>query len=258
MKVLQSHVACTVVVLSLPIAGCALRTHRASVSPPQGVAEEPAPPESAANPVEPTPRQSSAANPVPNGTTSAPSGTIPAASPTPAAPSATIPAPNATAALPSATTPAEDATTAAASGTTAASKLPHKTGPPVKKTPAPNAQLPKLAAPPVALPAAPPAPVPLDLIALKEQLKATKAIGLFTKISLKNQVDDLMAKFRNYYQGKGKTTMPELRRSYDLLIMKVLTLLQDSDKKLASKVVSSREAIWALLSDRKKFATLDS
>lgn len=97
----------------------------------------------------------------------------------------------------------------------------------------------------------------LDLAALKEQLKATKAIGVFTKISLKNQVDDLMGKFRDYYQGKAKTTMPELRRSYDLLMMKVLSLLQDSDKKLASEVVSSREAIWALLSDPKKFSALE-
>ena len=98
----------------------------------------------------------------------------------------------------------------------------------------------------------------LDLTALKEQLKATKAIGLFTKISLKNQVDDLMDQFRAYYQGKARTTMPDLRRSYDLLMMKVLSLLQDSDQKLASEIVSSREAIWALLSDQKKFATLQS
>jgi len=98
---------------------------------------------------------------------------------------------------------------------------------------------------------------PLDLAALKEKLKATKAIGVFTKISLKNQVDDLMKQFSDYYQGKGKTTtMPELRRAYDLLLMKVLSLLQDSDQKLASEVVSSREAIWGLLSDPKKFATL--
>jgi len=123
------------------------------------------------------------------------------------------------------------------------------------RTPAPNAQAPKSAAAPVASQAA---PVPLDLIALKEQLKATKAIGVFTKIALKNQVDDLMNKFRDYYHGKSKTTMPELRRSYDLLMMKVLSLLQDSDKKLASEVVSSREAIWALLSDPKKFATLQT
>ena len=97
---------------------------------------------------------------------------------------------------------------------------------------------------------------PLDVAALKKKLKATKAIGVFTKISLKNQVDDLMNQFGDYYKGKRKTSMPELRRAYDLLVMKVVSLLQDSDQKLASEVVSSREAIWGLLSDPKKFAAL--
>ena len=96
----------------------------------------------------------------------------------------------------------------------------------------------------------------LDLNALEAQLRATKAIGLFTKISLKNQVDDLMQQFREHYEGKTKRTMTELRRSYDLLMMKVLSLLQDADQTLASAIVSSREAIWGLLSDQKKFANL--
>jgi len=103
---------------------------------------------------------------------------------------------------------------------------------------------------------APAAVAALDLNTLKEQLKATKAIGFFTKITLKNQVDDLLDKFRDYYRGKAKLTMTDLRRSYDLLMMKVLSLLQDEDQKLASAIVSSREAIWGLLADPKKFATL--
>jgi hypothetical protein len=128
---------------------------------------------------------------------------------------------------------------------------------PVAKAPSaptPVARAPTPAPPPVASPA-PPA---LDLNALKEQLKETKAIGVFTKITLKNQVDDLLDQFRDYYQGRAKVTMAELRRSYDLLMMKVLSLLQDADQKLASAIVSSREAIWALLADPKKFATLQS
>jgi len=92
---------------------------------------------------------------------------------------------------------------------------------------------------------------------LKQQLKDTKAIGLFTKITLKNQVDDLLDQFRKYYQGKSKIDMTELRRSYDLLVMKVLSLLQNKDQKLASAIVSSRDAIWGVLSDPKKFANLD-
>jgi hypothetical protein len=112
--------------------------------------------------------------------------------------------------------------------------------------------------PPLVAPAAPAAPLTLDLNALEAQLRATKAIGVFTKISLKNKVDDLMKQFREHYQGKTTPTMAELRRSYDLLMMKVLSLLQDSDQKLASAIVSSREAIWGLLADVKKFAALQT
>ena len=99
-------------------------------------------------------------------------------------------------------------------------------------------------------------PPALDLNALKEQLKETKAIGVFTKLTLKNQVDDLLQQFRDFYQGKAKVTMAQLRRSYDLLLMKVLSLVQDADRQLASSIVASREAIWGLLSDPKKFSTL--
>jgi hypothetical protein len=137
----------------------------------------------------------------------------------------------------------------------------------VAKTPASAATASKGAAPPVAAPrvatpsvAAPSvaAPLTLDLDALKERLKATKAIGVFTKIALKNQVDDLMKQFRGHYQGKAKPTMTELRGSYDLLMMKVLSLVQDDDKTLASAIFSSREAIWGLLSDPNKFAAIET
>ena len=96
----------------------------------------------------------------------------------------------------------------------------------------------------------------LDLNALKDQLRETKAIGFMTKLTLKNQVDDLLDRFRDYYHGKTKVTMKELRRSYDLLMMKVLSLLQDADQQLASAIVASREAIWGLLADPVKFETL--
>ena len=148
---------------------------------------------------------------------------------------------------------------------TAALQAEDKAGTPGTKTPAPATKPPAAPAPTTAKSVPPPAvatsaPVAspkLDLAALKEQLKETKAIGVFTKLSLKNQVDDLLQQFRDYYQGKAKITMTQLRRSYDLLLMKVLTLLQDSDQKLAAAIVSSREAIWGLLADPKKFAALE-
>ena len=104
----------------------------------------------------------------------------------------------------------------------------------------------------------PAAAPPLDLKALTQQLRETKAIGIFTKITLKNQVDDLLDGFREYYQGKAKLGMTDLRRSFDLLMMKVLSLLQDDDQMLASAILSSREAIWRVLADPQKFAILDA
>jgi hypothetical protein len=96
----------------------------------------------------------------------------------------------------------------------------------------------------------------LDLKSLEQRLKDTSAIGVLTKISLKNQVDDLLDQFRAFYQGNLKTTLSDLRRSYDLLVLKVLALLQDSDPSLASAIVASREAIWGILADRVKFETI--
>ena len=96
----------------------------------------------------------------------------------------------------------------------------------------------------------------LDLKSLEQRLTDTNAIGVLTKIALKNQVDDLLDQFRAFYQGTLKTTLAELRRPYDLLVLKVLALLQDTDPSLASAIVASREAIWGILADRAKFATV--
>jgi len=134
--------------------------------------------------------------------------------------------------------------------------------PVTKGTTAPVAKAPVAKAPAAkAQPAPAPrtaAVAPLDLEALKTQLKQTKAIGLMTKLSLKNQVDDLLDKFKAHHSGKQTPTMTELRRSYDLLMMKVLSLLQDHDQKLASDIVSSRERIWGLLADPRAFAALQA
>ncbi len=100
------------------------------------------------------------------------------------------------------------------------------------------------------------APAPLDLATLEQRLRDTHAIGVLTKLSLKNQVDDLLDQFRSFYRGEGKTTLPELRQRYNLLLLKVLSLLQDADAPLAAMISSSQEAIWGILADREKFAKI--
>lgn len=128
---------------------------------------------------------------------------------------------------------------------TASPKSPPK--PPA--TPAPIAPV----APAVAkAPAAP----HLDLKTLESRLKETNAIGTFTKIALKNQVDDLLGKFRAYHDGRQPPTLAELRQPYELLIMKVLSLLQKDDPALADDVARSRDVIWGVLSDKNKFTSI--
>jgi len=96
----------------------------------------------------------------------------------------------------------------------------------------------------------------LDFTSLEQRLRDTKAIGLFTKLTLKNQVDDLINSFKLYHAGRGDAKLDQLRQSYDALLLKVLSLLQDKDAALAGAISASREAIWNILVDPKKFAAL--
>lgn len=130
---------------------------------------------------------------------------------------------------------------------------------PAAKTPLKIPAAPSTAAQPrkteSAAPGKPAASPPLDLASLEQRLRDTKAIGVFTKISLKNQVDDLLTQFRAFHQG-GAGVLTELREKYNLLLLKVLSLLQASDPVLAQAVAESRDTIWGLLADPAKFATL--
>jgi len=98
----------------------------------------------------------------------------------------------------------------------------------------------------------------LDLNSLETRLRETSALGVFTKLALKNQVNDLLDKFRAYYQGRASITLAQLRQPYDMLIMKVLALIQNDDPPLAKDIMNSREAIWSVLADPKKFSNLSS
>ena len=174
---------------------------------------------------------------------------VPAVAPTAPTPAAVgVPAVAATA-TPTAT-PAPAPKSAAAPARSAPAKA---AAPPVA---APAAAAVAVAAAPAAAPA--PAAATLDLPLLEQRLRDTRAIGVFTKLSLKNQVDDLLKQFRAYHKGGSGQTLPQLRKSYEVLLLKVVSLLQDDDPTLATAVGTSREAIWGVLVDPKKFASLDA
>ena len=91
---------------------------------------------------------------------------------------------------------------------------------------------------------------------LEQRLRETSAIGVFTKLSLKNQVDDLLSQFRAFHAKQSAVPLGDLRQHYESLLAKVLGLLQNGDPDLARSISASREAIWGILTDPQKFAAI--
>jgi hypothetical protein len=94
---------------------------------------------------------------------------------------------------------------------------------------------------------------PLDVQFLKALVRDTPVIGAITKITLRNEMDDLLQQFRAHYHGGQKTGAASLRQPYNMLVLKVLCLVQDRDPSLARTLSGSREAIWGILSDPEQF-----
>ncbi|MGH2376385.1 MAG: hypothetical protein ACRDIC_23355 [bacterium] len=91
---------------------------------------------------------------------------------------------------------------------------------------------------------------------LVARLRATKAIGFFTKLALKNQIDDLLGKFRCHHAGTCDSPLLTLREEFNLLLMKVLSLLQDNDPDLFRTLAGARDILWNKLTDPTAFAEL--
>jgi hypothetical protein len=125
---------------------------------------------------------------------------------------------------------------------------------------APIAPAPVAAGVPASVPTPTPAPSTpkpqLDFKAMEQRLRDTSAIGVFTKLSIKNQVDDLLTAFRGYHAGRTPPTLDDLHQRYDGLLLKVVTLVQNDDANLAASISASRSAIWEILSNRESFQAI--
>jgi hypothetical protein len=107
-----------------------------------------------------------------------------------------------------------------------------------------------------------------DLDDLIGRISSSKSLGFFTKISLKNDIDNLLAELRDYHDkfenrsgsGSGDThqseSLRELRERYDVMVHKLVVLLQDKDADLVKSIDDGREQLWAVLADKKRFAQL--
>ena len=89
---------------------------------------------------------------------------------------------------------------------------------------------------------------------LVDRMKETKAIGVITKLSLKNQVDDLLEKADKIKSTNGDTTEKKsaLRENFEGLILKTVTLLnKGEDYMLAEYIYLAREELWKSIMENK-------
>jgi len=144
--------------------------------------------------------------------------------------------------------------------------------PPGAEAPAPAASPPIAPQPPAVPPARPPAPSPpteaappatppaespISLEELGTQIKQTPALGTFTKLSLKNDLDDLVDGLRGYHARK-EGDLDDLHQRYEALVLKLMTLLEEDEPELALALGRSRERIWKRLLDPVEFAKLST
>jgi len=95
-----------------------------------------------------------------------------------------------------------------------------------------------------------------SIVNLVARIRETGAIGFFTKLALKNQIDDLVSEFREFHAEVSDIELSVLNDQFNLLLMKVITLLQDDDSKLFQDIVNAREFLWMNLADPEMFARL--
>jgi hypothetical protein len=151
------------------------------------------------------------------------------------------------------------------------------TAPPEAPAPSPaepSAPKPEPAAPhaaePVPAPAPTPAPLPspegqapdaapaqarISLEELGARIKATPAIGTFTKLALKNDIDDLVDDLRGYHEHH-EGDLDDLHQRYEALVLKLMALLEDDEPELALALARSRNDIWSRLVNPVEFAKL--
>jgi hypothetical protein len=94
----------------------------------------------------------------------------------------------------------------------------------------------------------------MDLQELEKRVRATRAMSVFQKLELQKEVNELVAQFRQAHSGRY-TEVSSLRRPYERLIASIQSRL-GRDPQLAGEISASREAIWGVLTDRAKFASI--
>ena len=83
-----------------------------------------------------------------------------------------------------------------------------------------------------------------NLDTLITKLKETKALGVFTKLALKGDMEEIIAMANGYQRVAAFSELQSVRELFDGLVLKTITLLNDKDPNLAADMYQARDLVW--------------
>lgn len=83
-----------------------------------------------------------------------------------------------------------------------------------------------------------------NLDMLIARLKETDALGVFTKLALKGDVEEIIEMAHEYKSLTALTELQSVREQFDGLVLKTITLLNDKDPDLAADMYQARDLVW--------------
>ena len=93
----------------------------------------------------------------------------------------------------------------------------------------------------------------VDLQILGDMLAETRAVGIFTKLSLKKDIEKVLLRLKKFHNGKSKFSLEQLEEQYNLLLMKIAIHLQEDDLALHTHLCNAWLVIWEDLRDYDRF-----
>ena len=98
--------------------------------------------------------------------------------------------------------------------------------------------------------------MPMNMEQLKQRLVDTKAIGFFSKLSIKGKAEDLNRQIEAYHAGQSSLDLNDIQERFVLLLQEIVLMVQERDRTLAHDLTSAREALCETLSNAEQFRNL--
>jgi len=89
----------------------------------------------------------------------------------------------------------------------------------------------------------------IDFKTLEKKIRKTKAIGVMTKLKLSSDINKLLKELNAFHAGNSSLTLEQQREQYDLLYMKIVTLVQKKDPELFHQLCNVWDPLWVALQD---------